>query len=232
MRKVIAIDFDGCLCEDLCPDIGAPCWPVINRAKQRQKDGWALVLWTCRIGEQLEAAIAACAEWGLSFDAVNENLPEWREAYGNDTRKIGATEYWDDKAVVMPVTACTSANAGAALLKQAEILSIERRPEACLGCGFEHSCSTHGCAVIKGLIELAKAEKDNGPLTLEELREMDGEPVWVQSDIFPEDCGYRVIQRAEILFVDFTDGRRLSLTDYDKSWLAYYRKPEGGKDNA
>lgn len=66
----------------------------------------------------------------------------------------------------------------------------------------------------------------NALLTLEELREMGGEPVWVQSDIFPQDCGYRVIQRAEMLFVDFTDGSRLSLTDYDKSWFAYRRKPE------
>ena len=190
MRKVIAIDFDGCLCEDLYPDIGAPCWPVINRAKQRQKDGWALVLWTCRIGEQLEAAIAACAEWGLSFDAVNENLPEWREAYGNNTRKIGATEYWDDKAVVMPVTACTSANAGAALLKQAEILSLERRPEACLGCGFEHSCSVQGCAVIKALGEIADrsikneqnfcagdSEKRCG--IYGEMRQFQPEPKWI-----------------------------------------------------
>lgn len=41
------------------------------------------------------------------------------------------------------------------LLAQARVLSVERRPEACLGCGFEHSCSTHGCAVINKLVELA-----------------------------------------------------------------------------
>lgn len=42
------------------------------------------------------------------------------------------------------------------LLKQAEVLAVERRPEACLGCGFENSCSTHGCAVIKALVEAAR----------------------------------------------------------------------------
>lgn len=42
-------------------------------------------------------------------------------------------------------------------LKQLAITSIERRPEACLGCGFEHGCSTHGCAVIKTASEQLKA---------------------------------------------------------------------------
>lgn len=34
-------------------------------------------------------------------------------------------------------------------LKQLRRTAIERRPEACLGCGFEHNCSVHGCAVIR-----------------------------------------------------------------------------------
>ncbi len=41
-------------------------------------------------------------------------------------------------------------------LAQARILAVERRPEACLGCGFEHSCSLRGCAVINRLIKLAE----------------------------------------------------------------------------
>lgn len=42
-------------------------------------------------------------------------------------------------------------------MRQLHIVSIERRPEACLGCGFEHRCSTHGCAVIKTASEQLKA---------------------------------------------------------------------------
>lgn len=72
------------------------------------------------------------------------------------------------------------------------------------------------------------APPPNAPLTLEELREMDGEPVWIHSSIFPEDCGWRVIEHAGVLGIDFTDGRYFSLTDYDKSWLAYRRKLEEG----
>lgn len=97
-RRIIAIDFDGTLCENAWPEIGAPKWDIIQRAKAEQEAGTALILWTCREGERLENALAACREWGLTFDAVNENLPELIEAYGGDCRKVTATEYWDDKA--------------------------------------------------------------------------------------------------------------------------------------
>ena len=61
--------------------------------------GAGLILWTCREGKLLDDALAACERWGLRFDAVNDSLPSWKEFYGNDTRKVGADEYWDDKAV-------------------------------------------------------------------------------------------------------------------------------------
>lgn len=101
MQKVIAIDFDGCLCAAAYPNIGDPNWDVIIRAALAQIDGAALILWTCREGDLLQAAIDACRGWGLTFDAVNANLPERVERYG-DSRKIGADEYWDDHAVRMP----------------------------------------------------------------------------------------------------------------------------------
>lgn len=99
MRKVIAIDFDGCLCTNAYPGIGKPNWRVIAEAIIRQKSGAALILWTCREGELLQAAVDACRKWGLQFDAVNESLPEWAAAFGTSPRKVGASEYWDDKAV-------------------------------------------------------------------------------------------------------------------------------------
>lgn len=95
--KVIAIDFDGCLCSDRYPAIGAPYWGVIYAAIQEQIAGAKLVLWTCREGDDLQTAVDACSRWGLQFDAVNENLPERIAYYGNDCRKVGADEYWDDR---------------------------------------------------------------------------------------------------------------------------------------
>lgn len=99
MRKVIAIDFDGCLCQDRWPKIGEPNKDVILRAKLAQEKGAALILWTCREGDLLMEAVEVCRKWGLEFDAVNTNLPERVAPYGNDCRKIGADEYWDDRAV-------------------------------------------------------------------------------------------------------------------------------------
>ena len=100
--KAIAIDFDGCLCADAYPEIGAPNWEVIAKAKQEQEAGAGLILWTCREGQRLQEAVEACEGWGLHFDAVNESLPSWIEAFGTAPRKVGATEYWDDKSVHMP----------------------------------------------------------------------------------------------------------------------------------
>lgn len=45
-------------------------------------------------------------------------------------------------------------------LRQLRRLAIERRPEACLGCGLEHDCSVHGCAVIRKVLRLLGGEAD------------------------------------------------------------------------
>ncbi len=102
LRKAIAIDFDGCLCANRYPNIGSPNWDVINEARREQQAGAGLILWTCREGELLQEAIDACERWGLAFDAVNESLPDWIDAFESAPRKVGASEYWDDKAVRMP----------------------------------------------------------------------------------------------------------------------------------
>lgn len=128
IRKAIAIDFDGCLCTDAFPAIGDPNWSVINQAKAEQQAGTGLILWTCREDQLLLDAIAACEGWGLTFDSVNESLPDWIEAFKTQPRKVGASEYWDDKAILIPIT----------------------------------------------------SPPPNEPLTLAELRKMDGEPVWVE----------------------------------------------------
>jgi hypothetical protein len=95
--KVIAVDFDGTLFEDKWPEIGEPNTALIDYLKKRQEQGDKLILWTCRCGDDLDAAVKKCEAHGLIFDAVNENLPEAIEIFGNDSRKIFAHEYIDDK---------------------------------------------------------------------------------------------------------------------------------------
>ena len=64
----------------------------------------------------------------------------------------------------------------------------------------------------------------NEPLTLDELRQMDGEPVWVQSPGVPEYGRWAIVEGVgeNCLFLhdDFT------CHDYGKTWLAYSQKKE------
>lgn len=97
--KIIAVDFDGCLCKNAWPEIGEQNTAVIEKLRQMKRNGCRLILWTCREGAELDDAVSWCAVRGLRFDAVNANLEDQNEFYGNDSRKVGADEYWDDKAV-------------------------------------------------------------------------------------------------------------------------------------
>lgn len=96
---IIAVDFDGVLCEDKWPEIGEEISENIEQLKWERASGAKIILWTCRTGELLDEALEWCKERGILFDAVNENLPERVEKYHNDCRKVSADQYWDDKAV-------------------------------------------------------------------------------------------------------------------------------------
>ena len=99
--KVIAVDFDGTLCENKFPEIGEPKKDILDAVKKLKQQGNKIILWSCRSGQPLIKAVMWCAEQGLLFDAVNENLPEIIEMYGGDTRKVWADIYIDDKNSVM-----------------------------------------------------------------------------------------------------------------------------------
>lgn len=99
-NKIIAVDFDGTLCENKYPEIGEPRKDVIQKLIKEQQAGARVILWTCRRGAYLLAAIYWALDHGVEFDAVNENLPETVEYFGEDTRKVCADEYWDDRAVI------------------------------------------------------------------------------------------------------------------------------------
>lgn len=78
---IYACDFDGTLCESIFPGIGSPNMSLINHLIKRRKQGNKVILWTCRVGDRLQEAV------------------EW---FGNDTRKVCADVYIDDKAVNKP----------------------------------------------------------------------------------------------------------------------------------
>ena len=98
--SIVAVDFDGTLCEDKWPEIGDARESLIWHLRCRQARGDKIILWTCRTGDKLREAVEWCSLYGLIFDAINENLPEVIEFCGGDSRKIYADEYIDDKMVV------------------------------------------------------------------------------------------------------------------------------------
>ena len=101
MSKIIAVDFDGTLCEECWPGIGPAKKEVIEYVKRQKADGARLILWTCRCGKELEAAVAWSREQGIEYDAVNKNLPCVVKAFGgSDCRKVVADEYLDDRALL------------------------------------------------------------------------------------------------------------------------------------
>ena len=97
---IIAVDFDGTLCYSNWPELGEPNRPLIEYLQAQQRSGNKLILWTCRAGEALEKAVSWCKDQDLTFDAVNDNLPEIIEMYGNNSRKITCDYYIDDKAIL------------------------------------------------------------------------------------------------------------------------------------
>jgi len=99
--KIIALDFDGCVVTDKYPEIGEPIEKNIKKIKEEIAAGTIVILWTGRVNEYLQAAINVCKEHEIHLDAVNENVPWVVEEFGNDSRKIFANEYWDDRAVLM-----------------------------------------------------------------------------------------------------------------------------------
>ena len=95
----LAIDFDGTLSFGKWPDVGPANTKLINYLIRRKAKGDKLILWTCRVNDELTKAVSWCKEQGLEFDSVNDNLPEVIERYGSNSRKISCDYYIDDKAI-------------------------------------------------------------------------------------------------------------------------------------
>ena len=103
-----------------------------------------------------------------------------------------------------------------------EILRKNRPTSDPRPCGME-LCDAVDMA-ISALRQHERFGETNKALTLAELRQMDGEPVWVQSPGVPEYGRWAIVEGVgeNCLFLhdDFT------CHDYGKTWLAYRHKKE------
>lgn len=103
---IYGIDFDGTIVEEKFPEIGKPVERVVNFIQKLKAEGHRWILITMREGQYLDDAVAWLNEYGISPDAVNDNLPDRIAKWGNNPRKVYADVYIDDHnagGVLLPI---------------------------------------------------------------------------------------------------------------------------------
>lgn len=94
----IAIDFDNCITTyAVYPAIGDIRPEAIEVMNILHKEGHVLIINSCRTGYEQKRAIKVLENNDVPFDYFNENNPELIEKYGEDSRKISADIYYDDR---------------------------------------------------------------------------------------------------------------------------------------
>ena len=71
-------------------------------------------------------------------------------------------------------------------------------------------------------------QKTNAPLTLDELKEMDGEPVYCVEITGREEWLFRRDGGFADMYGEFTSDDFMSWDNYEKLWCCYRQKPEEG----
>lgn len=99
-EKWIAVDFDGTLTSygDHWPEIGPENPYAFDVLKRCKREGHHIILYTCRQGKYLEAAIEWMTARGVIPDAVNRN-PYAESLYGTPGQKMFADIYIDDRSL-------------------------------------------------------------------------------------------------------------------------------------
>lgn len=95
--KILAVDFDGTIVRSNYPTITG----VVPYAKEAlttlHQRGCYIIINTCRGGDDLVSAINYLLEHQIPFDRVNDNHPENIAKFQNNSRKIFAHCYIDDR---------------------------------------------------------------------------------------------------------------------------------------
>ena len=95
---IIATDFDDTLVKaKTFPEFGEPTpWFYVAKKLQDRYRNLKLILFTCREGKYFASALQFCHQNGLTFDAINSDVPssvKWK----SKTRKPFAHIYVDDR---------------------------------------------------------------------------------------------------------------------------------------
>lgn len=119
----IAVDFDGTIVEHRYPAIGEPKLFAFETLKEFQKRGFLLILWTFRVGPELDEAVEFCRINGVEFYAINKNYPE--EIFDETTpRKIDADIFIDDRNIGGFVDWC---NVWQLMFPESKLVELEKK---------------------------------------------------------------------------------------------------------
>lgn len=104
---------------------------------------------------------------------------------------------------------------------------VVRDKHQCLGCGYEHQCSTRGCAILRQVVERLE---DNPPLTEEDLLKMDGEPVFAGFGDTEGEWGLVRVSEGEVFLTHKNGLYAPARFVFDCGGQVYRRKPEKEAD--
>lgn len=95
----IAIDFDNTIAFSTFPQIECNHPFSAQIISEWRRRGHYIIIWTCRCGDYLTAAINYMVENGIEFDRINDNHPDNVRQFGFNSRKINADVYIDDRNI-------------------------------------------------------------------------------------------------------------------------------------
>lgn len=157
---------------------------------------------------------AACWFNHGTIGEIIDRLAAYENAMPLERAQEFAQAEKDGRLVVLPDAKYTDADGEKALQKAMWI------------CGNTNNPVTRYTADAIAEKLCREVKDENLSLTLEELREMDGMPVWIVEG----SCAHYVlitdIMEDGLWVICREDESKMLFTDYSKTWIAYRRKPE------
>lgn len=98
--KILAVDFDGTIVEATFPGLGKVKPGAIKYIRQLYEDGYIILINTCRTGAFEGHAAHFLDYLGIPYHYINSNYPAQVEFFKQDSRKLSADLYIDDKCLM------------------------------------------------------------------------------------------------------------------------------------
>lgn len=103
-KGILAIDFDDTIAVTEYPNIKGMVTGAKKYINKLYNDGWYIIIWTCRTDENaphvpFTKAKEYLEEKGICYHQMNEHHPLLVTTFGNNSRKIAADFYIDDKNI-------------------------------------------------------------------------------------------------------------------------------------